>query len=112
MELSNKINVIDEICNLHPSLGVEKGWSHYTGGMKDSGDWYFRKMLDVPIEELNDFLTNKLLSEQENKLAQIKEEEYFKSSGMSIDEWNMKRFDDMAKHINEQMIKSMFGGKI
>lgn len=56
--MQDKLKIIDEIVKLHPSLGVDKGWSHYTGGMKDSGDWYLRKMLDVPIEELKLFLDN------------------------------------------------------
>ena len=56
--MKNKLKIIDEIVKLHPSLGVNKGWSYYTGGMKDSGDWYLRKMLDVPIEELKLFLNN------------------------------------------------------
>lgn len=54
--MEDKIKIIDQIVERHPSYGTEKGWSHYTGGMKDSGDWYFRKMLDVPIEELKFFL--------------------------------------------------------
>jgi len=56
--MEEKLKIIDKIVKLHPSLGVEKGWSYYTGGMKDSGDWYLRKMLDVPIEELQLFLDN------------------------------------------------------
>lgn len=56
--MQDKLKIIDEIVKFHPSLGLDKGWSHYTGGMKDSGDWYLRKMLDVPIEELKLFLDN------------------------------------------------------
>lgn len=53
--LELKLSVIDLICKEHPSRGVEKGWSQYTGGMKDSGEWFFRKMLDEPLEELREF---------------------------------------------------------
>lgn len=53
-----KIAIIDTICKIHPSAGVDKGWSTYTGGMKDSGNWFFRKMLDVPMEELSDFMSD------------------------------------------------------
>jgi hypothetical protein len=56
--MEEKITVIDEIVKLHPALGVEKGWSTYTGGMKDSGEWYYRKMLDVNLGELKIFLEN------------------------------------------------------
>lgn len=55
--MEEKVRIIDEIVKNHPSIGVEKGWSHYTGGMKDSGAWYFRKMLDVDIEDLKSFLS-------------------------------------------------------
>lgn len=61
--MENKIKIIDAIVERHPSYGVDKGWSHYTGGMMDSGDWYFRKMLNVPIEELQLFLDNLIAQE-------------------------------------------------
>jgi hypothetical protein len=103
--MKRKLKIIDEIIKLHPSLGVDKGWSYYTGGMKDSGDWYLRKMLDVPIEELKLFLDNvkqktttfdsteiskveingitfimrKSLAEQISKLRDENEKELFKS---------------------------------
>ena len=54
--MDKKIKIIDAICEHHPSLGVEKGWSEYTGGMKDTGKWFYRKMLDVPISVLQMFL--------------------------------------------------------
>lgn len=61
--MENKIKIIDEICKRHPTNGVEKGWSHYTGGMKDEGDWHFRQMLDVEESELQDFL-NQLIQRE------------------------------------------------
>ena len=54
--MEDKIKIIDLICQRHPSAGVDKGWSEYVGGMKDTGQWFFRKMLDVPLQELVDFL--------------------------------------------------------
>lgn len=53
--LGNKIYIIDRIVELHPSYGVKNGWSTYTGGMMDSGYWYYRKMIDVDMEELIEF---------------------------------------------------------
>ena len=55
-EIEKKINIIDEIIKFHPAIGVEKQYSWYVGGMRDTGDWNFRYMLDRPIEELEDFL--------------------------------------------------------
>jgi len=54
--LQNKIEIIDEIVKKHESYGVQIGWSTYTGGMADDGTWFFRKMLDEPIEKLQTFL--------------------------------------------------------
>lgn len=87
-----KIALIDKICKFHPSLGVEKGWSHYTGGMKDSGSWHFRQMLNVPIEELQEFYVDQVWSQWRNRLAQIEEDIEFKSSGLSLEDWTMKKF--------------------
>lgn len=54
--MEDKIKIIDQIIQFHPSLGVDKEWSEYTGGMKDSGQWFFRKMLNESIESLQSFL--------------------------------------------------------
>ena len=54
--MEEKIKIIDQIVSRHPGWGTEKGWSWYIGGMSDTGDWYYRKMLDVSIEELQAFL--------------------------------------------------------
>lgn len=72
--MEEKVKIIDEICSFHPAQGVDKGWSWYVGGMKDDGGWHFRKMLDVPIEELKAFLSE--LEAEKNKPArQLTEEE-------------------------------------
>lgn len=63
--MQDKIKLIDEICEKHPSYGVDKRWSKYVGGMKDTGQWFFRKMLDVPQEELQEFLNGIILKENE-----------------------------------------------
>lgn len=34
----DKESIIREICTHHPSRGVEKGWSWYVGGMRDTGE--------------------------------------------------------------------------
>jgi len=61
--MEEKIKIIDEIVKRHPTSGVDKGWSWYRGGMEDTGDWYFRKMLDVSMEELQTFL-DKLVADE------------------------------------------------
>lgn len=52
---AEKKTLIDLIGHIHPSAGVEKGWSTYVGGMADTGSWDKWKMLDVPIKELREF---------------------------------------------------------
>lgn len=69
--MQDKIKIIDEIVKRHPSAGVDKGYSEYTGGMTDSGTWHFRKMLDVPIEELKSFL-DKLIFDENNHQTESK----------------------------------------
>ena len=73
-ETDNKIKIIDEIIKRHPSYGVKRGWSDYVGGMKDSGEWYFRKMLDESEYELRTFL-NYLISQENQPPRQYTEEE-------------------------------------
>jgi len=72
--MENKILIIDEIVKRHPAYGVEKGWSCYVGGMKDSGEWYFRKMLDCQESELQEFL-DYILSEEAKPIQELTEEE-------------------------------------
>lgn len=76
--MEEKIKIIDQIVDHHPHYGVKKGWSDYTGGMKDSGEWCFRKMLDVPIEELQTFL-NEIIAEKSKPPRQLTPEEEVKS---------------------------------
>lgn len=73
--MEDKIKLIDEIVKKHPSYGVSKGWSYYVGGMNDSGDWYFRKMLDISIEELTAFLYDIIKQENTPKIPLTEKEE-------------------------------------
>lgn len=72
--MKEKVKIIDEITKHHPSIGVDKGWSTYVGGMADTGHWYFRKMLDVPTNELQAFLRDIILRENTPKTPLTEEE--------------------------------------
>lgn len=72
--MEEKIKLIDRIVQKHPSYGIGKGWSHYTGGMKDDGGWYFRKMLDVPYGELKSFLYEIIAEENKPPLVYTEQE--------------------------------------
>lgn len=110
--MQEKVKIIDEITKRHPSIGVEKGWSTYVGGMADTGHWYFRKMLDVPTKELQAFLDS--IIAEENKPAPVYTEEeqadmkvFVKIEGggvMSL--YNYKQWEKFAK---EQERKIWFG---
>ncbi len=43
--------------------------------MSDSGEWYFRKMLDVPEPELKSFLDNIITQENKPRIPLTDEEE-------------------------------------
>ena len=108
--MEEKILVIDEIVKRHPSFGVEKGWSCYTGGMVDSGYWDFRKMLDVPLDELTMFL-NDVISEEGTPPPTYTEEEisdmkiiHRLPNGCFITEYTRKLYD---KFINESELKML-----
>jgi hypothetical protein len=47
-----KIQVIDQIMEFHPSYGGDFGWSTYIGGMADTGRWFPEKMLTVNVAVL------------------------------------------------------------
>ena len=107
--MENKIKIIDEIVKRHPSYGVDKGWSRYTGGMKDSGDWCFRKMMDVPIEELQLFLDN--IIAEENKPPKVYTEEEIADmkiihklpNGGVINEYTRKQFETFSRESEHKL---------
>lgn len=57
------INLIHKIIDFHPGsdAGRKRGWSNYVGGMTDSGDWDFRKLLKASEEELEECLKDLIL---------------------------------------------------
>ncbi len=70
--LEEKIKIVDEIVKRHPSIGVDRGWSCYTGGMADTGYWYFRKMLDETLPVLQTFLINLVAEENQPRKESTK----------------------------------------
>lgn len=63
--VDERYHIVKEIIKRHPAMGVERGWSWYIGGMRDTGAWYVDKMLEVPAFELQAFLT--AIVTEENK---------------------------------------------
>lgn len=113
--IEEKIKIIDEIIKRHPSYGVDKGWSCYVGGMKDSGDWYFRKMLDVPIDELQAFLNGLIADENKPKVEPIYSEQeiknmntWYQGNGRFINEYTIKKLRKLNDEVDARLI---FGKK-
>lgn len=50
--MDTKTELIKKITDRHPAEGVELGLSWYKGGMADTGDWHFRKLLEMSEKEL------------------------------------------------------------
>ena len=110
-----KIALIDKICKLHPAYGVDKGWSEYVGGMTDTGEWFFRKMLDVPIEELQQFYDAQI-AEQNKPLPKITKEEKRQSKniidlggGRWTTELEANQLNKLAAKLNRNGVELLFG---
>ncbi len=108
--MENKIKLIKQIVQFHPSCGAYKGWSHYTGGMKDSGDWFWEKMIDVPNEELQSFL-DLLISERDKPEVPKSAEEIYKSkiililpNGNYVNQWEHEQLENFAKGIETKIL--------
>lgn len=113
--MEDKIRLIDEIVKRHPSYGVDKGWSYYVGGMKDTGDWYFRKMLDIPIEELQAFLDSIITDENTPKIELTPEELADSKIIIEYDINGIRHFSNlynkkkMDEFVTQQVRKMLFG---
>ena len=108
--MENKIKIIDAICERHPSYGIEKGWSEYTGGMKDTGQWFFRKMLNCAEEELQSFLDN-IIAEENKPIIPLTEQEqadckiiHTLPNGGWINEYTKKNLEKMNNEIERKML--------
>lgn len=115
METLDKVGLIKKIIEYHPAseAGIRRGWSYYIGGMRDTGDWNFRKLLDVTDGELNVCL-NELEKEYEPKPDPI----FTEQEQIDMNTWihtptgvtsvyDQKRM----KQINDQFQMQMLWGK-
>jgi hypothetical protein len=52
--------LILRITAFHPAsdAGLKGGWSTYTGGMRDTGGWDYRKLLEAPADQLHGLLAD------------------------------------------------------
>lgn len=104
--MEEKIKLIDKICELHPSLGVEKRWSTYTGGMMDSGHWFFRKMLDFPIEELQAFYLSQTTDKPKTEYE--KDPRYAPMEGESAHDHDVRMWKLLVEKMNNDLYEKAF----
>lgn len=82
--MEEKIKIIKQIVKHHPGYGTEKGYSWYEGGMRDTGDWKWEKMIDEPIDKLRSFLSDLSgIQKRNNELNRLHMEEYNRVQAMS-----------------------------
>jgi hypothetical protein len=109
--MENKIEIISAICRRHPTYGTEKGWSEYVGGMADTGQWYFRKMLDCTEEELQLFLDS-IIAEENKPIEPLTEQEkrdranYFAIKDIWMSEGEKKKLEAMN---NKFVLNGLYG---
>lgn len=71
-ENEEKIEIIDLITQHHPGYGTKWELSWYVGGMQDTGDWYYEKLLAADITTLERLLDD-ILSRSSVKQMTVKD---------------------------------------
>lgn len=74
----DKARIIDQITDFHPGQGVKLDWAWYVGGMKDTGDWYIDKLIEVPQEVLEEKLNQWKIEKEEADRKQKEFNDWFK----------------------------------
>ena len=64
---SKKLLMVEAIMELHPSFGTEKGWSEYTGGMADTGQWFMQKLMTQTEKNLREFYVSATVKQREEE---------------------------------------------
>jgi len=111
-QMEEKIKLIRAITSRHPSYGVKRGWSQYTGGMKDSGNWFHDRMYDVSNEELQAAL-DCIIAKENIPPRVLTEEELIKSKTfiklLNGGFTNQLIIDDLTKFYQENEYRMLFG---
>lgn len=107
--MESKIDLIKKITNRHPAEGVELGLSWYKGGMADTGEWNFHKLMDMSEEELIATFTK--LTDKDYPSAPLSREEIADSNvyielrkGHFMNKRTHKAFVRVANEIEHMLI--------
>ena|ERR1044071_1693493 len=110
----SKIDTIKEIITHHPGYGTKKGYSWYTGGFVDNGDWKIDVLLatrDLDLNTFLDFLKNEDLKAQQqrdklDRISKLSEEEQ-----RAYREEEQKKQREMLKEMYEKKQLAMLWGR-
>lgn len=75
LEVAEKWRLIQLIRKEHPAYGVEKGYSWYVGGIKDTGGWSIDHMMEQPLADLYTFY-NDIQQRKDSKIWDVWTEGY------------------------------------
>lgn len=74
----NKLELIKQFNKYHPAWGVDWGYSTYVGGMADTGNWIWEKLMSEPEQVLKvrlDILKRKKKESDKYNKERLKENE-------------------------------------
>lgn len=106
-----EIELIKKITSYHPAYkaGTSRGWSYYVGGMMDTGNWYYHKLLDATNAELEACLAD--LIEEDKPAPPLSEENQRKQNrfvylgnGIFSNEFQVEKMQELLHKMETQML--------
>ena len=110
--MESELDIIKKITQRHPSEGVELGLSWYKGGMADTGEWNFHKLLAMTKEELTAVFTK--LTDKDIPSAPLSWEEIADSKEyvqLEVGHFMNKRDFKALSRITEEIEHKLMWGK-
>lgn len=111
-----KKQLIDKIKSYHPAseAGRKRGWSEYTGGMKDSGSWDSYKLFTATVAELKQCLSELIEEHKPVPPRVLTPEEEIQSKNIVKFEGGFASelfLNDMSKFFTDMETKLFLGHK-
>jgi hypothetical protein len=103
-----KVVLVNKIIRFHPASGVDKGWSWYVGGMRDTGDWYQDKLYVAPIKDLYLFL-NELEEGERNYVPPVPDNSPIIMGPNGI--WMTEKTKENIAEFNRKTVNRILFGK-
>ena len=106
-----ELELIKKITSYHPAYtaGTRRGWSYYVGGMMDTGNWYYHKLLDASIEELEaclaELVNESKLAPPPSKEDKKKMDKYvYLGNGIFSNEYQVEKMQELLHKVESQML--------